>query len=111
MASYEFPDFVRSLPEADIPIEGLRGWLLQGESGLVLFVESEVEVALPAHAHGDQWGIVIHGEIELTIGDQTQVYGRGDSYFMPAGVEHRGMLHAGFRAMDLFADRDRYKPR
>ena len=37
----EFPVFVRGLPEVDLPIEGLRGWLLQSESGALLFLEAE----------------------------------------------------------------------
>jgi phosphoglycolate phosphatase-like HAD superfamily hydrolase len=36
MKASEFPAFVRSLPEADLPFGGLRGWLLQSESGQVL---------------------------------------------------------------------------
>jgi hypothetical protein len=37
----QFPAFVRALPEADLPFVGLRGWLLQSESGQVLFNESD----------------------------------------------------------------------
>lgn len=90
MKSSEFPAFVRSLPEADLPFDGLRGWLLQSDSGQVLFNESDIEVSVPEHAHGDQWGVVINGKIELTIGDQTRMYSRGDTYFIPAGTPHRG---------------------
>jgi hypothetical protein len=57
----EFPDFVPRLPEADLPFVGLRGWLLQGESGQVLFNESDVEVSVPEHSHGDPWGMVVDG--------------------------------------------------
>ncbi len=111
MSSFEFPAFVRSLPEADLPFEGLRGWLLQSESGQILFNESDIEVSVPEHSHGNQWGIVIDGKIELTIGDQTQTYSRGDTYFIPAGTAHRARIHPGFQALDYFADRNRYRPR
>jgi mannose-6-phosphate isomerase-like protein (cupin superfamily) len=111
MSSSEFPTFVRSLPEADLPFVGLRGWLLQSESGQVLFNESDVEVSVPEHSHGDQWGIVIDGKIELTIGDQTRTYSRGDTYFIPDRIVHRARIYPGFRAVDYFADRDRYHPR
>jgi hypothetical protein len=53
----EFPDFVKNLPMANIPFNGLRGWLLQSNSGQVLFNESEVETIVPEHSPGDQWGI------------------------------------------------------
>ena len=70
-----------------------------------------IEVSVPEHAHGDQWGVVIAGRIELTIGDQTRTYSRGDTYFIPAGTSHRARIYPGFRAVDYFADRDRYRPR
>ena len=111
MKSSEFPDFVRSLPEADLPFEGLRGWLLQSDSGQVLFNESDIETSVPNHSHGNQWGIVIDGKIELTIGDQTRTYSRGDMYCIPAGIVHSAQIYPGFRAVDFFEDRDRYRPR
>ena len=107
----EFPAFVRDLPEADLPFEGLRGWLLQSDSGQVLFNESEVEVSVPEHSHGDQYGIVIAGEIDLTIGGRTRTFRRGDSYFIPGGTAHGALIRPGFRAVDYFSDRDRYRPR
>jgi len=107
----EFPSFVRSLPEADLPFEGLRGWLLQSDSGQVLFSESDIEVSVPDHSHGNQWGTVIDGKIEMTIGGQTMIYSRGDTYFIPAGTAHRARIYPSFRAIDYFADRDRYRPR
>ena len=106
----EFPAFIENLPEADLPFEGLRGWLFQSESGQILFNESAVEVSVPEHSHGNQWGIVIDGKIELTIGQQIQTYRRGDTYFIPAGTIHMARIYPGFRAIDFFADRNRYRP-
>lgn len=111
MKPSEFPVFVRSLPEADLPFEGLRGWLLQSESGLVLFNESDIELTVPEHSHGDQWGVVIDGKIDLTIGGQAHTYRIGDTYFVPAGTPHEARIYPGFRAIDCFADKDRYRPR
>jgi len=111
MKSSEFPRFVRSLPEAELPFEGLRGWLLQSDSGQVLFNESDIEVSVPDHSHGNQWGVVIEGRIEMTIEGQTRMYSRGDTYFIPAGTAHRARIYPGFRAVDYFADQDRYRPR
>jgi mannose-6-phosphate isomerase-like protein (cupin superfamily) len=108
---FHFPDFVRGLPEADLPFEGLRGWLLRSEDGQVLFMETDVDVDVTEHSHGDQWGIVVDGEIELTIGGETAIYRRGDSYCIPAGVKHGARLFAGFRALDFFEENDRYRVR
>ena len=106
-----FPDFVRSLPEADLPFAGLEGWLLQSDTGQVLFNESTVELSVPEHLHGDQWGVVLEGRIDLTIGDHTETFSRGDTYFIPTGVPHKAHIHPGFRAVDYFADRHRYRAR
>ncbi len=106
-----FPPFVRALPEADLPVAGLRGWLLGGDGGQVLFLEAVESVLVPEHAHGDQWGIVVEGRIDLTIGGETKTLAAGDSYAIPAGTPHGARLFAGCRAVDLFADRDRYRAR
>jgi mannose-6-phosphate isomerase-like protein (cupin superfamily) len=111
MKPADYPKFLTGLPEADLPVHGLRGWMLQGSSALALFLHAGKDVILPPHAHGDQWGIVIDGKMDLTVATQTKTYQQGDSYFMPAGVEHHGKLYSGFRAIDCFADPDRYKPR
>lgn len=111
MKSPGFPVFIRSLPEADLPFDGLRGWLLQSESGQVLFMEADVDVIVPQHSHGDQWGIVIDGEIDLTIGDAARTYVSGETYVIPGGTPHQARIHAGFRAIDYFVDRNRYRAR
>ena len=51
---------------------------------------------------------MVEGEIELTIGDETKRYGPGDSYSIPAGVEHGGKIKAGSRVIDVFEEPDRY---
>lgn len=109
MKTPEFPQFIRNLPEADIPLEDLDAWILQGVDKQILLIEVHDEQHIPEHTHGDQWGIVIAGEMELTIEGNTETYRRGDSYFMPAGTVHKALLRKGFRALDIFADKDRYR--
>ena len=111
MNSPEFPAFIKNLSEADLPFAGLRGWILQSDSGQILFSESDNEVFVPEHSHGDQWGVVIDGRIELTIGQQTRTYRRGDTYFIPKRTVHQARIYPNFRAVDYFADRNRYHPR
>jgi hypothetical protein len=111
MKPADYPDFLRKLPEADLPVDGLRGWMLQGPHGLAIFLHAETEILLPKHTHGHQWGIVVDGNMDLTIGGETKTYRRGDSYFVPAGVAHHGKLYPGFRAIDCFEDPNRYRPR
>jgi hypothetical protein len=107
----EFPFFVRNLPEADLPFQGLNGWLVQNPSGQVLFNESSIALEVPEHAHGEQWGVVIDGSIDLTIDGETRTYRPGDTYFIANGKPHSAKIHAGFRAVDFFADCSRYRTR
>jgi mannose-6-phosphate isomerase-like protein (cupin superfamily) len=109
MTIHEFPTFVHSLPEADLPYPGLKGWLMQGEGGQVLYSETDTEVIVPEHSHGEQWGVVIRGRIELTIHERTRMCTRGDMYHIPSGAAHRAHIFPGFRAIDHYADRNRYQ--
>ena len=109
MKPKSFPQFIQNLPEADLPVSGIRGWLFNGENGQVLFIRAEKKTLLPEHKHGDQWGIVVAGRMELTIGSSTDTYRQGDSYFIPSGTLHKAILEEGFQALDYFADRDRYE--
>jgi len=109
MVEIIFPEFIQDLPEADLPVTGIRGWLLNSEKGQVLFILADEKTVIPGHKHCDQWGIVIDGEMELTIGDKTAIYQQGDSYFIPAGTIHEAILHKGFRALDFFSNRDHYR--
>ena len=105
----EFLDFIKKLPMANIPVNGLNGWLLQSNDGQLLFNESEVETTIPEHSHGDRWDIVIDGTIELTVDEKTNKYNRGDACFIAGGSVHSTRIHPGFRAIDYFTDKDRYK--
>ena len=103
-----YPRFITDLPEIDVPMKGVKGWLSQASGHQVVFFEIQPIGEVPLHSHGEQWGIVVEGEMELTIGDRTQLYRPGDSYHIPAGVEHGAVFLSHFRAIDVFADSDRY---
>ena len=109
MSHTPFPDAIHSLPEADIPFPGVRGWLSQAADHQIVFFEIEPIGEVPPHHHGEQWGVVVEGEMELTIGGQKRRYRAGDSYHIPAGVEHGARFITAVRAIDFFADADRYK--
>lgn len=104
-----FPDPVLRLPQADIPLPGIESHLLQGEGQQVIFMEFAQAVDLPEHAHAGQWGIVLEGKIELTIDGVTRTYIKGDRYFIPAGVTHKGKIHASYADITFFDEKDRYQ--
>ncbi len=70
-----FPDFITALPQPDSPLEGLQAWMLQTNDAMGMFFELPDGVHVPAHAHGAQWGVVLEGSIEFTIGEGEVVPG------------------------------------
>ena len=50
-----FPEPIRRLPEADIPLAGITAYLSQAETHQILFMQFDEDVDLPVHAHGGKW--------------------------------------------------------
>ena len=111
MSHAELPAVIKRLPEADIPFPGVRGWISQSESHQIVYMEIEAIGAVAPHSHGEQYGVVLDGEMLLTIGDQTRTYRKGDSYLIPAGVTHSATFPTRVLVIDFFADPDRYRPK
>jgi len=89
---------------------GLRGHILRGERGWVIFMVADRDVSIPMHHHGAQWGIVLDGEMTLTMNDQTTTYRRGEAHYIPTGVDHEAHLRAGWRGMYVFARPEERRP-
>lgn len=106
-----FAEFIKALPQADIPMKGPLAYLLTGGPCQAVFFDLPAGSEVPPHSHGAQWGIVVEGELELTIGGQTKTYRQGDSYFIGDGVVHSGKIESRCRVIDVFADADRYQPK
>lgn len=104
-----FPDFIKCLPKADIAIKGINAWIAQGAKFQLVFFEVQPGVSIPPHNHEAQFGMIIEGELSLTIEGKTNRYKRGDSYFIPAGATHQGVFHTFTRVMDFFDEPDRYQ--
>lgn len=105
----DFPEMIKALPEADIPFDGVRGWLMQGENQQAVFFDIDPIGEVKEHTHAGQFGFVLEGEMSLTIGGETKLYTKGDSYFIPAGVPHSAVFHTQVKAVDVFDESDRYK--
>ncbi|MCF8369741.1 MAG: cupin domain-containing protein [Bacteroidales bacterium] len=104
----DYPQIIKDLPKASIPLNGATAHLLQGQNNQLVFFDFKEDTEIPMHMHGAQWGIVVDGKIELTIGGKTKTYQKGDSYSIKAGEEHGGKIYAGFKAIDFFEEKDRY---
>jgi quercetin dioxygenase-like cupin family protein len=104
-----FPEPILNLPEADIPLKGIKAYLSQGENHQIIFMEFNEDVELPEHSHESQWGIVLEGKIDLTIDEVKKTFVKGDRYFIPEGVKHSGKIYAGYADMTYFDQKSRYK--
>ena len=107
----DFPEIIKGLPEADIKFTGVRGWIAQGDNHQIVFFEIEPSAQVSEHSHKAQWGILVEGEMELTIKGKTRVYRKGDNYFIPAQAKHSAKFLAKCRVIDFFNEKARYKPK
>ena len=104
-----FPKIITNLPEADIPIDGLHSYLLQGQNQQMLFMSFENDVEVAEHSHEEQWGVVLDGKIELTINGNKYTFTKGDTYFIPKDIKHSAKIKKGYKDLTLFNQKDRYK--
>ena len=103
-----YPNIIKNLPKIDIPLNGVEAFLMQSKSNQLVFFDFKENTNIPMHSHGAQWGIVVDGKIDLTIGGVEKTYQKGESYYINAGEEHGGKIYAGFKAIDFFEDAERY---
>jgi len=106
----EFPTVITALPEADMPFQGMKAWILQGEKHQLIFFEMQPTAVVPEHRHNyPQWGMVIEGKMKLTINGKTRLCQKGDEYLIPAQAKHRATFQTKTRVMDFFSEKTRYK--
>jgi quercetin dioxygenase-like cupin family protein len=105
-----YPNVITRLPEADTQFEGIRAWILQGEAHQLVFFQMEADKKVPEHSHDyPQWGMVIEGEMDLTIEGKTRNCKKGDEYVIPARAKHKAHFLAKSRVVDLFSEKTRYR--
>ena len=104
-----FPESILKLPRADIPIDGLKAYIAQGNLFQILYMEFEKDVIIEEHSHESQWGVILEGQIDLTIEGKEFVFRKGDRYFIPKGVRHSAKIYKGYADITYFNQKDRYK--
>lgn len=59
---------------------------------------------VPCHTHeAEQFGYVIKGGFEMTIGNEKAALAAGDSYFIPSNVPHEFIAIGKTEAIDVFS--------
>ncbi len=68
---------------------GIVTKLVWGERIMLSHATFQPNSTIPTHGHPqEQTGIVIEGELDLTIGSETRRCRKGDAFTIPGGVEH-----------------------
>ena len=106
-----FPEPIINLPRADIPLEGVKAYLSQGENEQIIFMEFEKDVDLPEHSHESQWEVVLEGKVDLVVMDSKHTFSKGQRFFIPKGAKHSAKIYAGYTSIAFFNQKDRYKER
>ena len=91
---------------------GILAKTFWGEKMLVAVVDLLPGSKLPLHQHmHEQVGIVISGELQLTIADETQTLHTGAVYIIPGSTEHHAIAGPeGAQVMDVFSPvREEYR--
>ncbi len=104
-----FPEFIEGLPQADIPVPGVEGFVLQAARHQVAFLRSDEDMTMPEHSHAAQWEIPLEGTAEMNIGGEVGIFGPGQPIYVPAGVPHSGKVKGPYTAVIFFDAPDRYK--
>jgi quercetin dioxygenase-like cupin family protein len=103
-----FPKPIQNLPEADIPIEGVKAFLSQGKNHQIIFMEFEKDIDLPEHSHESQWEIVVEGKVDLVVEGHKQTYNKGERFFIPKGAKHSAKVYVGYASIAFFNQKERY---
>ena len=104
-----FPEPIMKLPEVDIPIEGVKAHLSQGNNHQIIFMYFEKEAVIPEHTHESQWEIVLEGKVDYWEEGVKYSYSKGDRFLVPKGKKHSAKVHAGYSSIVFFNQKERYK--
>ena len=98
------------MPEAIIQFDGVKAWVLQGAEHQLVFFEMKPNTRVPEHSHDyPQWGIMLMGEMQLTIDGKAHCIKKGDEYVIPAKAKHYATFLTKCRVIDFFSEKARYK--
>ncbi|MDA2924562.1 cupin domain-containing protein [Acidobacteria bacterium AH-259-L09] len=98
-----FIDLSKIKPQEIFP--GTRIRAPYGEKLMLSYVEIDEGAEVPLHSHPhEQGGVVLKGQMELTIGSETKVLKPGSLYLIPSNMPHKATALAGpVKALDVFS--------
>jgi len=105
-----FPN-LDEIPSREL-MPGIVARTFWGDQMLCAIVDLAANSNLPLHSHPhEQAGVVLQGELELTVAGETKLLVPGDTYLVPGNVEHSARTgNMPTRVMDIFSPvREEYK--
>jgi quercetin dioxygenase-like cupin family protein len=86
-----------------IPLKGLKAKLVHTNNQTYAFWKIEKNTILPEHQHpNEQVSIVTKGELELTIGNVTQIMKQGMVAVIPSNTDHSAKAITDVEITDIF---------
>ncbi len=96
--------FHKHLPSNDMGNGVLLKILGSGKNMNILHWDMTDGSVVPVHEHPEeQFGYVITGGFEMSIGTETATLAAGDCYFIPGGVSHSFKALGQTEAIDVFS--------
>ena len=93
-----------NLPQKELA-KGVTTGVAWGEKLMLSFVKLSPNAAVPPHSHPhEQMAVVLSGELQVTIADESRILKEGDAFLVPSGVEHSVKnLKGQTRVLDIFS--------
>ena len=93
-----------AVPAKDL-FPGIRARLVSGEKLMLARVELAPNALVPEHQHPhEQFGLLLEGEVDFTIGGERKHLVPGDYYIIPGNTPHKVETGPnGAVALDIFA--------
>ncbi len=95
---------IQSVPEIN-PVPGCRMRTPFGQNLMLSYLQMDEGAEVPMHSHPhEQGGVLLHGRVELTIGDETRIVESGSLFIIPPNVPHRAVAVGGpATVLDVFS--------
>ncbi|TWU09429.1 Cupin domain protein [Symmachiella macrocystis] len=78
------------------PVPGCRMRTPYGENLMLSYLEMDEGAVVPLHDHPhEQGGILLKGQVELTIGDETRICEAGSLFIIPPNTPHKAVAVNG----------------
>lgn len=78
------------------PVPGCRMRTPFGQNLMLSYLEMDDGAEVPLHHHPhEQGGILLKGQVQLTIGDETRVVPAGSLFIIPPNTPHRAVAVNG----------------